>query len=69
MSHDFIVETATMKYMCEPKRASEMDDPIVQAKACAAATWCRHSTAHATEHGGKPWAYLLIPHTSVVLQK
>ncbi len=62
---DFIVETATMKYMCEPKRASDMDDPIVRAKARAAATWCRHATAHAAEHGGKPWAYLLIPHTSV----
>jgi type III restriction enzyme len=62
---DFIVETETMKYLCEPKRAAEMDDPVVQAKARAAATWCRYATAHAAEHGAKPWSYLLIPHTSI----
>lgn len=62
---DFIVETATAKYLCEPKRASEMDDPIVLAKARAAAAWCRHATAHAAEHHGKPWIYLLVPHTSI----
>jgi type III restriction enzyme len=39
-----------------------MDDPVVLAKARAAATWCRHATAHAEEHGGTPWAYLLIEH-------
>lgn len=62
---DFIVETETMKYLCEPKRVSEMDDPVVLAKARAAATWCRHATAHAEEPGGKSWAYLLVPHTSI----
>ncbi|MHB1861778.1 MAG: DEAD/DEAH box helicase [Gemmatimonadaceae bacterium] len=62
---DFIVETETTKYLCEPKRATEMDDPIVLEKARAAAIWCRHATEHAAEHGGKPWAYLLIPHTSI----
>jgi type III restriction enzyme len=62
---DFIVETATMKYLCEPKRASEMDDPIVRDKARAAAEWCRYATSHAREHGKKPWAYLLIPDTSI----
>ena len=63
---DFIVETSTMKYLCEPKRESEMNDPVVQSKARAAATWCNHATAHAAEHEGKPWAYLLIPHTKIV---
>ena len=62
---DFIVETGTMKFLCEPKRATEMGDDVVQQKARAAATWCRHATAHAAEHGGKPWAYLLIPHTAI----
>ena len=42
-----------------------MDDPVVQAKTRAAATWCRHATAHAREHGGKPWGYLLIPHDQI----
>ena len=62
---DFIVETATMKFLCEPKRATEMGDDVVQQKARAAATWCKYATAHADEHGGKPWAYMLIPHTSI----
>lgn len=62
---DFIVETATMNYLCEPKRESEMDDPIVRDKARAAAEWCKYATVHALEHGDKPWAYLLIPHTKI----
>jgi type III restriction enzyme len=39
-----------------------MTDAVVQAKAIAAAEWCRHATKHEQEYGGKPWAYLLIPH-------
>ena len=50
------------KLLCEPKRADEMKDSIVLAKAAAAATWCEHATGHEIEHGGKPWRYLLIPH-------
>lgn len=62
---DFIVETADRKYLCEPKRSSEMDDSIVMAKARAAAEWCAHASAHAAEHGAKPWTYLLIPHDRI----
>ena len=35
------------------------------AKARAAATWCRHATKHELAHAGKPWRYVLIPHDSV----
>jgi len=59
---DFAVETKTEKLICEPKRASEMSDEIVLAKARAAAEWCKHATEHARTHGGKPWSYVLIPH-------
>jgi len=59
---DFVVETDKAKYLCESKRASEMTDPEVQAKAKAAATWCQHATDHELKHRGKPWHYLLIPH-------
>ena len=62
---DFVVETAGEKFLCEPKRASEMTDEIVLAKAEAAAVWCRHATAHAIENGGKPWRCLLIPHDEI----
>jgi len=62
---DFVVETKTEKLLCEPKRANEMTDEVVLAKADAAATWCKHATAHANENGGKPWRYLLIPHDQI----
>ena len=56
---DFAVETKTEKLLCEPKRASEMTDAVVLAKARAAVEWCRHATEHAETYGGKPWSYLL----------
>lgn len=62
---DFIVETESGKFLCEPKRADQLQDPVVQAKAHAATTWCHHATVHARPHGGKPWAYLLIPHDRI----
>ena len=62
---DFVVETKTTKYLCEPKRANEMTDTVVLAKADAAATWCKYATIHANENGGKPWCYLLIPHDQI----
>lgn len=58
---DFVVETKTAKLICEPKRANEMKDETVLAKADAAAVWCEHASCHEQEHGGKPWSYLLIP--------
>lgn len=62
---DFVVETETAKFLCEPKNADEMTDPVVLAKADAAVTWCKHATNHAAENGGKPWRYLLIPHDQI----
>lgn len=62
---DFVVETATEKLLCEPKRADEMTDEVVLAKADAAALWCKHATTHAHKNGDKPWRYLLIPHDQI----
>lgn len=62
---DFVVEAKEGKYLCEPKRSSEMTDDVVLSKAKAAATWCKHATAHAASYGGKPWKYLLIPHDQI----
>jgi type III restriction enzyme len=62
---DFVVETTTAKYLLEPKRASDMQDADVQAKARAAVLWCQRATEHELQHGGKPWSYLLIPHDAV----
>ena len=62
---DFVVETETEKFLCEPKRATEVHDEVVRAKANAAAAWCERTTAHAAENGGKSWRYLLIPHDQI----
>lgn len=62
---DFVVETTTEKLLCEPKRLDQMQDPVVLAKARAAATWCTHGSAHELAHDGKPWRYLLIPHDAI----
>lgn len=62
---DFVVETDTMKYLVEPKRAKDIETPEVQAKAKAADLYCVHATKHAEECGAKPWLYVLIPHDAI----
>lgn len=62
---DFVVETADAKYLCEPKRASEMKSDTVLAKQKAAVRWCQYATQHTQENGGKPWHYALIPHNAI----
>jgi type III restriction enzyme len=59
---DFVVETETEKLLCEPKRADQLNDVTVLAKARAAALWCGHASTHEQAHNGKPWRYLLISH-------
>ncbi len=59
---DFVAETADAIYMLEPKASNQLGDPVVLAKRDAAVKWCAQATAHALEHGGKPWHYALIPH-------
>jgi type III restriction enzyme len=62
---DFVVETRSVKYLCEPKMQKELQNPEVQAKAKAAVEWCQHATKHAIENNLKPWSYLLIPHDAI----
>jgi type III restriction enzyme len=59
---DFVVETQTEKLLCEPKRADQVNDATVIAKARAAALWCKNASTHEQAHNGKPWRYLLISH-------
>ena len=63
---DFVVETDDRMLICEIKASNELDDPIVAAKAQAAAKWSTAATQHAIECGGKPWSYLLIPDDRVI---
>jgi type III restriction enzyme len=62
---DFVVESTSSKYLLEPKMANQVDEPRVQAKATAARAWCDAASGHARDNGGKPWAYVLIPHDAI----
>jgi type III restriction enzyme len=62
---DFIVETAGERLLCEIKRASETDDPIVQKKTKAATLWC----SRASTVSDKPWRYVLVPHDQVQINR
>jgi type III restriction enzyme len=62
---DFVVESNSGLFLCEPKRADQMENPEVVAKKTAALEWCKHATEHAKQHGGKSWQYLLIPHDAI----
>ncbi len=62
---DFIVETAYAIYMCETKAEKDVDDPDVQAKAKTASEFCRRVTEFTAQTCGKPWHYIIIPHTLV----
>jgi type III restriction enzyme len=62
---DFVAETVGCIYMLEAKARNDMDDTEVQAKKDAAVQWCHYATSHATNHGGIPWIYLLIPHDAI----
>lgn len=63
---DFIVETADRIFLCEPKSTGEMDSLEVRGKTEAALKFCDEASAFSQASGGKPWAYLLIPHTDVL---
>jgi len=62
---DFIVESADCRYLCEIKRASDVDDAVVQRKAKAATLWCER----ASTVSDKPWRYALIPHDQVQINR
>jgi len=62
---DFVVETKTDKLICEIKATKDIETVDVQSKAKAAVKWCEYATIHEKQVGGKPWAYLLIPHDAV----
>lgn len=62
---DFIVETADAIYMCETKAEKDVNDADVQSKANAAKEFCRCASEFTAKNDGKPWKYIIIPHTLV----
>src|SRR6218665_190374 len=57
---DFVAEAQTAILMVETKAQTDVDTPVVQAKADAAAIWCKQASDYAATVGGKPWKYLLL---------
>lgn len=62
---DFIVETSDTIYMCETKADKDIYASDVLAKAKAAQEFCKRVTDFTSKHNGKPWKYIIIPHTIV----
>lgn len=63
---DFVIETKDAIYIAETKSAGELSSAEVQGKTRAALKYCKEATAYNQAAGGKPWCYLLIPHTDVI---
>ncbi|MFH1093952.1 MAG: DEAD/DEAH box helicase family protein [Candidatus Omnitrophota bacterium] len=64
---DFVVETQDSIYMVETKKEGDIETSDVQAKSKAALEYCKNATKFTTEHDGKPWKYVLIPHNAVLI--
>lgn len=66
---DFVVEMDNGYCLIEPKKATEIDAPEVQAKTRAAIRWCEFANQNAEKLNGKSWQYALIPHDEIELSR
>lgn len=66
---DFVVEMDNGYCLIEPKKATEIDTPEVQAKTRAAIRWCEFANQNADKLKGKSWQYALIPHDEIELSR
>jgi len=62
---DFVVETVNSIFMIEIKAEIDIDDNEVKEKADAGKKYCDTVTEYNLKNSGKPWEYVLIPHTAV----
>jgi type III restriction enzyme len=62
---DFVVELDSTILMVETKARGDLNTDEVQAKAAAAARWCKHASDYAVVVDAKPWEYLLVPHDEI----
>ena len=51
--------------MVETKAEKDISTDDVQEKKLAAIKYCEYASAYSNEHDGKPWKYMIIPHTEV----
>ena len=66
---DFVAEADSAIFMIETKARTDLNSQEVQAKAAAAARWCKYASDHAVTVGTKPWKYLLVPHDEIAESK
>ena len=62
---DFVVETKDMKYICEVKADSKVNDPDVIDKWNAAVAWCRVVSESERAAGRKEWRYVFIKESQI----
>ncbi|MGV8139250.1 MAG: DEAD/DEAH box helicase [Mangrovibacterium sp.] len=62
---DFVVETLDTIYIVEPKAEKDINSFEVTSKSKAAQNYCILASAFCEKHGGKPWRYVLVPHTQI----
>ena len=60
------METADTIYLTEIKADNQLEQVDVREKARAALQYCKYASEHTRKNGGKPWKYLLIPHSEVL---
>lgn len=64
---DFVAATAELNLLIEAKAEKDMEATDVISKRDAAVLWCKNASDYSTKNGGKPWRYLLIPHTAIAV--
>lgn len=62
---DFVVETKERIYLFEIKAERDIDDSEVLEKAEAGKKYCEAASKFNTVNRGKPWKYVILPHTSI----
>lgn len=62
---DFIVETNDTIYMIETKAEKDIPTDEVQEKKIAAIKYCEYASKYTYDNDGKPWKYMIIPHSQV----
>ena len=63
---DFVAELTDKKLLLETKWEKGANDDLVNAKRDAAVEWCKNASEYEVANGGKPWQYILIPHSEVL---
>lgn len=62
---DFIVETESVIFMIEVKRADQTEEDSVMKKRVAAERYCKYASEYTTKNEGKAWKYLILPHNEI----